>query len=327
MTTQPTLTHVPFAQSISAWFIFILAIVVLVFFDLFTSGKNKNHTLTIRQALKWTCFWFFLAIVFGSSLWLYLQQTISIHFATQKTIEFFTGYLLEEALSIDNVFVFILIFSFFKVPKALERHVLLYGILGAIILRLLFITIGVWLVDRFEWLFYLFGLILIYSGIKLMLLTEEKNDLNQNKLLIFLKKHLPLTSDYYGGKFLIKLNHKLYFTPLFLVLCLIEFSDIVFALDSIPAVFGVTRDPFIVFTSNIFAILGLRSLYFLLSNIKNKFIYLKFGIGIILGFIGLKMLLHSWYIIPTSFSLLFISFCLLVSILISLRSKHYHRFM
>jgi tellurite resistance protein TerC len=235
-----------------------------------------------------------------------------------KALEFVTGYLLEEALSVDNLFVFILLFAYFKVPQEQEKTVLFWGILGALIMRGTFILGGVALVQRFHWILYLFGLFLIYTGIQLMLGSDKENDPSHNIVLRFCRRFLPLTDSYEGGNFITRRGGKLFFTPLFVVLLVVETTDILFAVDSIPAILAITRDSFIVYTSNVFAILGLRSLYFALAGMMKLFHYLNYGLSVVLIFIGAKMLLPERYHVPTWIALVVIAGVLAIAVAASL---------
>jgi tellurite resistance protein TerC len=260
-------------------------------------------------------------MIFNALLWWYVSQTISSEIANQKAIEFLTGYIIEKSLSVDNIFVFLMIFAAFKVPAEHQRRVLLYGVLGAIILRACMILAGAWLVQEFHWILYVFGGFLLITGIRMMIAAEHEPDLENNLVLRFAKSHLRISKQYHGNQFVIKDNGVYYFTPLFLVLLLIEFSDVIFAVDSIPAIFAITLDPFIVFTSNIFAILGLRALYFLLLDFADRFHLLKYGLALVLTFIGFKMVAAYWLKISTAASLVVITITLLISIIASLVMK------
>lgn len=290
------------------WIGFLALIIALLLFDLLWFHR-KPHTIGPKEALGWVCFWVALAVGFNGFVYL--------EFGTAKALEFSTGYLVELALSLDNVFVFIVIFRYFKVPSQYQHRVLFYGILGAIILRGVFILVGAALLNRFNWLLYVFGAFLIITAIKLLVQSDEGVHPEHNPVLKWLRKLIPITPEYHGQKFFLKSEKSLSATPLLAVLVLVESTDVVFAVDSIPAIFGITRDPFIVYTSNIFAILGLRALYMLLAGIMDKFHYLKYGLGAVLLFIGLKMVLSWWIHIPIGLSLGVVAFLLGGSILIS----------
>ncbi len=303
------------------WAAFLIFVVLMLILDLFVLGGRKSHKVTIKEAATWSIIWVSLALTFNALLWWYLKQTTGIEIANQKAIEFLTGYIIEKSLSVDNIFVFLMIFAAFKVPAEHQRRVLLYGVLGAIILRASMILAGAWLVQEFHWILYVFGGFLLITGLRMILVAEKTPDLENNLALRIARKHLRISKDYHGNKFVIRNDGVYYFTPLFLVLLLIEFSDVIFAVDSIPAIFAITLDPFIVFTSNIFAILGLRALYFLLLDIADRFHLLKYGLALVLMFIGFKMLIAYWIKIPTITSLLVIMLTLLTSIIASMMVK------
>lgn len=303
------------------WLFFFVFIITVWTVDLFLLKGNKAHRVSVREALAWTLVWIVCAFIFNAVFWWYLSQTQGMVIANKKALEFFTGYVIEESLSFDNMFVILTIFHFFTVPQEYQRRVLLYGISGAIVMRFIMIFSGVWIVTRFHWILYVFGLFLIYTGIKMIFLVEHERDLAQNPLLVWLKKHIRLTHHFENEKFFIRQNYLWYATPLFLVLVLIEISDLIFALDSIPAIFAITQDPFIIFTSNIFAISGLRAIYFLLANMANRFYLLKYGIALILVFVGAKMLVESWIKIPVLLTLAVIALLLATSMLLSLLRK------
>lgn len=315
------MNDIEFSNSILVWWSFIGFVGLLLFLDLFILGGKKTKELSIKRSIVLTSFWISLAILFNIVLWFYLSYSVNPLFANQKALEFFTGYLLEQSLSVDNIFVFIMIFNYFAVPPEYQRKVLFYGIIGAVVLRLIMILSGIWLIHKFSWIIYIFGLILIYSSYKLLFLSSHEQSLGNNKVLISLKKILPLTKDYVRNKFIVREHGVLRFTPLFLVLIFIELTDVIFAVDSIPAIFGVTQDSFIVFSSNIFAILGLRSLYFLFIHLAKELFYLKYAIAIILGFVGIKMLISHMLKINIMCSLLFIFVTLLVATILSLLKK------
>ncbi len=300
------------------WAGFIAFVLAMLALDLFVFGGRKSHKVSIKEAASWSVVWISLALAFNVLLWWYLTGLLGPDVANQKSMEFLTGYVIEKSLSVDNVFVFLLIFGAFKVAPENQRRVLLYGVLGAIVLRAIMILAGAWVVREFQWVLYLFGVFLLFTGAKMLMAEEKPADLQQNPVIKFAKKHLRITHDYHGEKFAVMQNGVRYFTPLFLVLLLIEVSDLVFAVDSIPAIFAITTDPFIVFTSNIFAIMGLRALYFLLADMADRFHLLKFGLAFLLMFIGGKMLLAYWYHVPTLISLLVIGVILSVSVIASL---------
>lgn len=266
-----------------------------------------------KKALYWTIFWITFALIFNVGIYFYLGEV--------KAVEFFTGYIIEESLSVDNLFVFLLLFKFFKVTSKAQRRILNWGIVGVIILRGIFIFVGISLVTHFEFIFYIFGAILIYSGFQMTFSKEKETEPGQNFILKISKKLIRTTDEVSGTKFFIKKNNKFFATPLFICLLVIESTDLLFAIDSIPAIFAITTDPIIVFSSNILAVLGLRSLYFLLSAAAQKFQFVKKGVGLILFYVGIKMLLpliHPSLHIPVIISLIVILSILFFSILISL---------
>ena len=308
-------------QSIGTWWmwagfgIFVLAMLAV---DMFLLGRHGAQRVTLREALAWSLVWFTMAMLFGAALWAWLEHSAGREVADTKVMEYLTGYLLEKTLAMDNIFVFVMLFSYFAVPLEYQKRVLVYGVLGAIVMRAVMILLGAWLIAQFHWVLYVFGLFLLVTGIKMFLFAEHEPDLNKNPLLRWLRNHVRLTDGYHGDKFWIYQQGVRYFTPLFLVLVLIEASDLIFAVDSIPAIFAVTQDPFIVFTSNIFAILGLRALYFLLADMAERFHLLKYGLAVVLMFVGTKMLIVDWFKIPVAVSLGVIIAVLGTSMMLSL---------
>lgn len=298
--------------------VFVLAMLAV---DLFLLGRHEAHKVTFREALIWSLIWFTLAMLFGGALWGWLDHTAGREVADTKVVEYLTGYLLEKTLAMDNIFVFVMIFSYFAVPLEFQKRILVYGVLGAIIMRAVLILLGVWLIAQFHWVLYIFGAFLLITGVKMFLFAEHQPDLAKNPLLKWLRKHVRITDNYHGDKFWIYAKGVRWFTPMFLVLVLIEASDLIFAVDSIPAIFAVTQDPFIVFTSNIFAILGLRALYFLLADMAERFHLLKYGLAVVLMFVGIKMLIVDWFKIPVAVSLGVIVAVLGISMLLSLRAS------
>ena len=274
---------------------------------------RKNKVDSLKQSLGWVMFWMLIAFAFNGLVYYLKGATLAFQFTT--------GYIIEWSLSVDNLFVFIVIFNFFKVPEEHQHRVLFWGILVALVLRAVFILIGVQLFHQFEWLMYVFGLILIITALRMILKKEEEEDLSTNAIVRFTKRLFPVTEQYHGNKFFIRQNNKQLATPLFLVLMVINFTDIVFAVDSIPAVLAISNDSFIVYTSNVFAVLGLRSMYFALTGLVHLFRFLKYGIAIILVFVGVKMLLAKYYQIPTAATLLVVVSLLVASILLSLIIK------
>ena len=300
--------------------VFFTAVLLMVAVDMFSLRKNGSHKVGIKEALAWSGLWVAVSCLFAG--WLYIElagnPVYGAAVAKEKVLEFFTGYILEKSLAVDNIFVFLMIFGYFKVAPKYQHRVLLYGVLGALVLRAVMIFIGAALVRQFEWILYLFGAFLLYTGIRMMKSEEDEEDLSSNRLLGVVKKIIPIGSEFHGDKFFTIENGKKIATPLFLVLIMIELSDVIFAVDSIPAVFAVTTDPFIVLTSNIFAVLGLRAMYFLLADVAERFVFLKYGLAFVLSFIGLKMLMMHWVHIPISISLSVVFGALGASILTSL---------
>ena len=300
------------------WAAFIGFVLAMLALDLFVFGGRKAHRVSVREALAWVIAWASLALVFSVLLWWYLRSMFGAEVAQRTTLEFLTGYLIEQSLSIDNMFVFVMIFGYFAVPPELQRRVLLYGVLGAIIMRAGMIFAGVWLVQEFAWLLYVFGAFLLITGFKMLIFANQQPDLEMNPLLRWLRSHLRITDGFHGERFFVRQNGLRWATPMFPVLVLIEASDLVFAVDSIPAIFAVTTDPFIVFTSNIFAIMGMRALYFLLADMAYRFHLLKYGLAIVLVFIGGKMLVAPWWHMPIQWSLTTVGGIILISVLLSL---------
>ncbi|EXB45218.1 MULTISPECIES: TerC family protein [Acinetobacter] len=295
-------------------------VTVMLLVDFLGFKQKQNQDVPIRQAAYWSIAWVSVAVIFGGGLWFYLQQTVGATIANQKTMEYFAGYLLEKSLAIDNVFVWLMIFAAFAIPPAYQRKILLYGVLGAIILRTIFIFIGAWFVQEFSWVLYIFGAFLVYTGFKFLKgQDEEDTNIEDIKLLKWLRKHMRITPQLEGNNFFVRQNGVLWATPLFLVLILVEASDVIFAVDSIPAIFAVTSDPFIVLTANLMAILGLRAMFFLLAGAASKMHYLPYGLGIILLFIGAKMLLLDVFHMPIWISLGFIVLVLAITAYLSLR--------
>lgn len=300
------------------WGGFIAFVLVMLALDLFVLGGRKAHRVSVKEAAAWSLVWVALALAFAGLLWWYLKGSAGIDVAEQKTLEFLTGYVIEKSLSVDNVFVFLLIFTAFAVPPEYQRRVLLYGVLGAIVMRAIMILAGAWVVREFSWVLYLFGAFLVITGIRMLVAVDEKPDLEKNPVLRFARRHLRVTDGFRGERFTVREGGVLFVTPLFLALIMVELSDLVFAVDSIPAIFAITSDPFIVFTSNIFAIMGLRAMYFLLADMAERFHLLKYGLSLVLIFIGGKMLIMPWFHIPVQWSLSVVGSIILISIVASL---------
>jgi tellurite resistance protein TerC len=291
------------------WLAFGLLVAVMLTIDLGVFSRN-SHEISLREALAWSIVWITLSLLFNAGIYYKLGET--------KALEFLTGYIIEKSLSVDNLFVFIMIFAYFTIPKRYQPTILKWGILGALVMRALFIFVGIELLDKFHWMIYVFGGILIYTGFKMAFGGEEEIKPENNLVVRLVRRFFPITRRIRGSRFFIKRGRMLAVTPLFLTLVVVESSDLIFAVDSIPAILAVTRDPFIVYTSNVFAIMGLRALYFLLASVMGMFVYLKLGVSFILAFVGVKMLLTSIYPIPTSFSLGMIVGVLTIAILTSI---------
>ena len=285
---------------------------------MFVLGGKTAHRVSAREAGSWTFAWVSLALAFNALLWWWLDGTVGREVANTKALEFLTGYLIELSLSVDNIFVFIMIFSFFAVPAEYQRRVLLYGVIGAIIMRTIAILAGAVLVAQFHWILYVFGAFLVITGVKMLIFAEAATDLEKNPVLRWMRGHLRITREYHGERFTVVKDGVRWFTPLFLVLVLIEVSDLIFAVDSIPAIFAITTDPFIVLTSNVFAVLGLRALYFLLAGMVEKFHLLTYGLAAVLVFIGAKMLIVDWVKIPVFLSLGVVAALIAIAMLASL---------
>lgn len=307
------------------WLVFTFIVLIMLAIDLFLVGGGKSHKVSLKEAATWSVIWLSVSMLFATGLWFYLDAEQGRSIANAKTLEFVTGYLIEKSLAVDNVFVWLMIFSYFAVPAELQKRVLLYGVLGAIVMRTIMIFAGVWLIQRFDWILYVFGAFLVITGIKMWLFAGEQADLSTNKLLLWLRGHLRLTDTLHGEKFTVLQQHggKLvrYGTPLLLVLILVEVTDLIFAVDSIPAIFAITTDPFIVLTSNIFAILGLRAMYFLLADFADRFSLLNYGLALVLIFIGCKMLLLDIIHIPVYVSLPVVAVFIGGAIWLSLRRR------
>ena len=295
------------------WIIFNAFVLVMLALDLGVFHR-KIHEVKLKEALTWTFIWIFLALVFNTIIYYWKGQ--------QQALEFFTGYLVEKALSIDNIFVFIMIFTYFQIPSIYHHKILFWGIIGALIMRVIFIFAGVALMEKFHFTIYIFGALLIYTGYKMFFHNNAKIHPEKNPVIRFFKKFVPVTPDLHEDRFFTTLNGRRYATPLFLVLILIETTDLIFAVDSIPAILAITQDQFIVYTSNVFAILGLRSLYFALAGVVHRFWLLSYGLAVVLVFVGIKMLLVDVYKIPIEWSLLFIAAIIAGSIFLSLKYKN-----
>lgn len=294
------------------WISFNLAVLFLLALDLGVFHR-KGHQVSIKEALLWSAFWIILSLSFNG--WIYVNM------GKTEGLEFLAGYLLEKSLSVDNLFVFLLIFSYFKVPPAIQHRVLFLGILGALVMRALFIGLGVVLIHKFHFLLYVFGAFLVWSGAKMAMHDEDEDANPENAIVRWVRGFFPVTPDFHGQRFFVKIDGRLHATPLLIVLVALETTDVMFAVDSIPAVLGVTQNAFIVYTSNVMAILGLRSLYFALAGLMEYFHYLRYGLSFILVFIGAKMLVEPWFKVPIPVALGVIGGTLLLSVVISLLIK------
>lgn len=304
------------------WVTFVGIVLVSLFIDFVVLKKQGAHTIGTREALKWTLVWVVLSFLFNGLLWWAVRDsTGSVEVANANSLEFLTGYLIEKSLAVDNIFVFLLVFTYFAVPPAFQKRVLMVGIIGAIVLRTAMILVGGWLLAQFHWVLYVFGAFLILTGIKMWWAAGQEPQLDDNPALRLLRKLLPVSKSYHGEKFFTVENGKKIATPLFMVICLVALTDVIFAVDSIPAIFAITNDPFIVLTSNVFAILGLRAMYFLLAAVANRFHLLNYGLAVILVFIGTKMCVVNWVKIPAGVSLGVVVGILAITMLLSLRSS------
>ncbi|KFF68321.1 membrane protein [Pectobacterium brasiliense] len=299
------------------WGSFAAIVIVMLAIDLLYQGRKGSTVMTFKQAAVWSIIWVTLSLLFNAGFWWYLDGTMGREVANAQSLAFLTGYLIEKALAVDNVFVWLMLFGYFAVPPQYQRRVLIYGVLGAIVLRTLMVFGGSWLVTQFQWLLYVFGAFLLFTGLKMALAKEDGGAIGDKPLVRWLRSRLRMTDSIENEKFFVRRNGILYATPLFLVLIMVEISDVIFAVDSIPAIFAVTTDPFIVLTSNLFAILGLRAMYFLLAGVAERFSLLKYGLAVILIFIGTKMMLIDIFHIPVAVSLSVVASILIITMLIN----------
>ena len=306
------------------WGGFAVVVLIMLAIDLFLQGRRGEHGMSVKQAAVWSLVWVTLSLLFCAAFWWYLASTEGRAVADPQALAFLTGYLIEKALAVDNVFVWLMLFSYFAVPAALQRRVLVYGVLGAIVLRTIMIFAGSWLITQFEWLLYVFGAFLLFTGVKMALAKEDDTGIGDKPLVKWIRGHLRMTDKIESEHFFVRKNGLLFATPLLLVLILVELSDVIFAVDSIPAIFAVTTDPFIVLTSNLFAILGLRAMYFLLAGAAERFSMLKYGLSVILVFIGIKMLIVDFYHIPIAISLGVVFGILFVTLIVNAWVNHQH---
>jgi tellurite resistance protein TerC len=285
------------------WAFFVVSVLVALFIDFVVLRKQGAHAVSVKEALNWSLVWIALSFAFNGLFWWAVAQDHGVAVANVKATEFLTGYLIEKSLAVDNIFVFLMIFTYFSVPPAYQKRVLMIGIIGAIVLRTVMILLGSWLVAQFHWLLYVFGAFLLITGIKMWWASGQEPNLDDNPALKLLRRLMPVSKHFDGERFFTMENGKRIATPLLLVVALVGVIDVIFAVDSIPAIFAITTDPFIVLTSNIFAILGLRAMYFLLAAMASKFHLLSYGLAVILAFIGTKMLLIDVVKIPVFASL------------------------
>ena len=300
------------------WAGFGLFVLAALAVDMRLMKHNGPHKVTTKEALGWSVFWVAVAMAFNGALWWYLQGKVGSADATRVALEFFTGYLVEKSLAVDNIFVFLMLFTYFSVPAEQQQRVLIYGVLGAIALRAIMIFIGAALIAQFHWVLYVFGAFLLLTGLKMLWAAGKQPELEKNPILRWLMSHLPLTKGYEGGRFWIGAGKARQYTPLFIVMVMIGVTDLIFAVDSIPAIFAITEDPFIVLTSNVFAVLGLRALFFLLAGMADRFHLLAYGLAFVLMFIGGKMLLMDVWKIPILASLGVVAAMLALSMVLSL---------
>ncbi|HEY0488209.1 MAG TPA: TerC family protein [Telluria sp.] len=300
------------------WAGFIAFVLAMLALDLFVLGGNTAHRVTVRESAGWSLAWIAMALTFNAILWWHLGGPAGSELADRKALEFLSGYLIEKALSVDNIFLFLLIFSSFHVRPEYQHRILIYGVVGAIAMRAIMIVAGAWGVAKFHWVLYVFGAFLVVTGLRTMAMAARAPNLEKNPVLRLARRYLRIASGDHGQRFVVEVDGVRHFTTLFLVLLLIETTDLIFAVDSIPAIFAITTDPFIVFTSNIFAILGLRALYFLLADVADRFHLLRYGLAMVLIFIGTKMLIAPWYHVPVPASLLTVAVLIGASVVASL---------
>jgi tellurite resistance protein TerC len=302
------------------WAVFTIFVILALLVDLLVLKANGPHKVSTKEALIWSMAWIALAFIFNAGLWWYLKDSGSPD-ADRIGMEFLTGYLVEKALAVDNIFVFLMIFTYFAVPAPSQQRVLIYGVLGAIVLRAIMIFIGAALIQKFHWILYFFGLFRLATGAKMLWAAGQEPDMEKNPILRWITGHLPLTRHYHGESFIVREDGIKKYTPLFVVMIMVAFTDVIFAVDSIPAIFAITTDPFIVLTSNVFAVLGLRALYFLLAGMAEKFHLLAYGLALVLIFIGVKMLIVDFYKIPVGISLSVVAALIAAAMVFSLIIK------
>jgi len=301
------------------WGGFALLVIVALMVDLVLMRHGGPHKVSFREALYWSLGWVTLAMIFNAGLWWYVVETSGQALGNKVALEFLTGYLVEKSLAVDNIFVFLMLFTYFGVPAQSQQRVLILGVLGAIVLRAIMIFIGAALIVRFHWILYIFGAFLLLTGIKMWMAAGQAPDMDKNPILRWITGHLPLIRRYQGEALWIGRGSRRKYTPLFVVLVMIAVTDVIFAVDSIPAIFAITIDPFIVLTSNVFAVLGLRAMFFLLAGMADRFHLLPYGLALVLGFIGSKMLLVDVFKIPVPVSLGVVVLIIAITVVLSLR--------
>ena len=302
------------------WIFFVASVLVALFIDFVVLKKQGAHSVSVKEAANWSILWVMLSLAFNGLFWWAIYREHGSELATTKSMEFLTGYLIEKSLAVDNIFVFLMIFTYFAVPAEFQKRVLMIGIIGAIVLRTVMILVGAWLISQFHWVLYVFGAFLFLTGVKMWWAAGKEPDLESNPALKLLRRWIPVSKNFDGEKFFTVENGKRIATPLLLVIALVALTDVIFAVDSIPAIFAITDDPFIVLTSNIFAILGLRAMYFLLAAVAAKFHLLSYGLAVVLVFIGTKMMLIDVIKIPVAISLGVVVLILAVTMVWSLRT-------
>ena len=302
------------------WIFFVASVLVALFIDFVVLKKQGAHSVSVKEAANWSILWVMLSLAFNGLFWWAIYREHGSELATTKSMEFLTGYLIEKSLAVDNIFVFLMIFTYFAVPAEFQKRVLMIGIIGAIVLRTVMILVGAWLISQFHWVLYVFGAFLFLTGVKMWWAAGKEPDLESNPALKLLRRWIPVSKNFDGEKFFTVENGKRIATPLLLVIALVALTDVIFAVDSIPAIFAITDDPFIVLTSNIFAILGLRAMYFLLAAMAAKFHLLSYGLAVVLVFIGTKMMLIDVIKIPVAISLGVVVLILAVTMVWSLRT-------
>jgi tellurite resistance protein TerC len=302
------------------WIFFVASVIAALFVDFVVLKKQGAHSVSVKEAINWSIVWVALSFAFNALFWWAVYQDHGTEVANTKSLEFLTGYLIEKSLAVDNIFVFLMIFTYFAVPPDFQKRVLMIGIIGAIVLRTIMILVGSWLISQFHWVLYIFGAFLFLTGVKMWWAAGQEPDLESNPALKLLRRFLPVSKNFDGEKFFTVENGKKIATPLLLVIALVALTDVIFAVDSIPAIFAITMDPFIVLTSNIFAILGLRAMYFLLAAVAAKFHLLSYGLAVVLVFIGTKMMLIDIYKIPVAVSLGVVVVVLAITMVWSLKT-------